>query len=179
MRVINILRAKYVFKTVFIGDPAVGKTSIITKHITSTFRSNYIPTLGTNITSNDYVVDDYGVTLLIWDIAGQEIFNKVREKYYMGAKAAFVVYDVTRSETLDGAGKWIKDLRQFIPSAIPMVIVGNKIDLKRNVEKEEGQKFAEKTGAAFIESSAKTGENVSEVFKEIARALLRKATKSS
>jgi Ras-related protein Rab-5C len=121
--VVSILRAKYVFKTVFVGDPAVGKTSIITKHVMSSFRENYIPTLGANITSNDYVVDNYGVTLLIWDIAGQEIFNRVREKYYGGAKAAFVVYDVTRPETLEGAKKWVEDLKHFIPGNIPLVVV--------------------------------------------------------
>jgi small GTP-binding protein len=177
--VVSILRAKYVFKTVFVGDPAVGKTSIITKHVMSSFRENYIPTLGANITSNDYVVDNYGVTLLIWDIAGQEIFNKVREKYYAGAKAAFIVYDVTRPETLEGARKWVEDLKRFIPSPIPLVVIGNKIDLKRKVSKEEGDKFAKKLGATFLESSAKTGENVPQVFKEITKALINKITKGA
>jgi len=177
--VVSILRAKYVFKTVFVGEPAVGKTSIITKHVMSAFRENYIPTLGANITSNDYVVENYGVTLLIWDIAGQEIFSRVREKYYGGAKAAFVVYDVTRPETLEGARKWVEDLKHFIPGPIPMVVVGNKIDLKRKVTREEGEKFAKKLGAMFIESSAKTGENIPEVFKEITKALVNKVTKSS
>nr|MDO8133565.1 Rab family GTPase [Candidatus Njordarchaeum guaymaensis] len=176
---VSILRAKYVFKTVFVGDPAVGKTSIITKHVMSAFRENYIPTLGANITSNDYVVGNYGVTLLIWDIAGQEIFSKVREKYYGGAKAAFVVYDVTRAETLEGAKKWVEDLKHFVPGSIPLVVVGNKIDLKRKVSKEDGEKFAKKLGATFIESSAKTGENVSEVFKEITKALVRRITKTA
>nr|MDO8099365.1 Rab family GTPase [Candidatus Njordarchaeota archaeon] len=176
---VSILRAKYVFKTVFVGDPAVGKTSIITKHVMSAFRENYIPTLGANITSNDYVVENYGVTLLIWDIAGQEIFSRVREKYYGGAKAAFVVYDVTRPETLEGASKWVEDLKRFIPGSIPMVVVGNKIDLKRKVSTEEGEKFAKRLGATFIESSAKTGENVPEVFREITKALVSKVTKSS
>jgi small GTP-binding protein len=135
--------------------------------------------LGANITSNDYVVENYGVTLLIWDIAGQEIFNKVREKYYAGAKAAFVVYDVTRPETLEGARKWIEDLKRFIPGSIPLVVVGNKIDLRRKVSKEEGDRFAKNLDAIFIESSAKTGENIPEVFREVTRALISKITKGS
>jgi small GTP-binding protein len=176
-RVETILRAKHIFKVVFIGDPAVGKTSIVARHTSSSFRENYIPSLGANITSNDYLIDDYAVTLLIWDIAGQEIFSRVREKYYGGAKAAFVVYDVTRVETLKGVKVWVNDVKKFVGNDLPIILVGNKIDLERKISKDEGEQFASKINARFMETSAKTGENVSEVFKEVARMLIDKLVK--
>lgn len=166
-RVVDIVRAKHVFKVVFLGEPAVGKTSIVAKHVMSSFKENYIPTLGANITSNDYVVDTYAVTLLIWDIAGQEIFSRVREKYYGGAKAAFVVFDVTRPETVNGARKWVDDIKRFASSSMFFIAIGNKIDLQRKVSAEEGERFAKSINATYIETSARTGERVDEVFKAV------------
>jgi len=112
--------------------------------------------------------------LLIWDIAGQEIFSRVREKYYGGAKAAFVVYDVTRPETLKGAKVWVNDVKKFMPGDLPIVLVGNKIDLERKISNTEGQQFSEKIGARFMETSAKTGENIPEAFKSVAKMLIDK-----
>jgi small GTP-binding protein len=175
--VANILRAKHIFKVVFVGDPAVGKTSLVARHVRSSFRENYIPSLGANITSNDYLIDNYAVTLLIWDIAGQEIFSSVREKYYAGAKAAFVVYDVTRPETLNGTKVWTDDVKKFVSPDIPLILVGNKTDLERKVAKRDGEIFARKLNAQFIETSAKTGENVPEAFREIAETLVNKLVK--
>jgi small GTP-binding protein len=162
---------------VFIGDPAVGKTSIVARHTSSSFRENYIPSLGANITSNDYLIDNYAVTLLIWDIAGQEIFSRVREKYYGGAKAAFVVYDVSRTETLKGAKVWVNDVKKFVGNDLPVIVIGNKIDLQRKVSREEGEQFADTLGAKFIETSAKTGENIPEAFREVASILIDKLVK--
>lgn len=175
--VVNILRAKHIFKVVFVGDPAVGKTSLVARHVRSSFRENYIPSLGANITSNDYLIDNYAVTLLIWDIAGQEIFSSVREKYYGGAKAAFVVYDVTRPETLNGTKIWVDDLKKFVSPDIPLILVGNKIDLERKISRKDGEVFANKLNAQFIETSARTGDNVPEAFREIAEALINKLVK--
>jgi small GTP-binding protein len=175
--VVTILRAKHIFKVVFVGDPAVGKTSLVARHVRSSFRENYIPSLGANITSNDYLIDNYAVTLLIWDIAGQEIFSSVREKYYAGAKAAFVVYDITRPETLNGTKIWVDDVKKFVSSDIPLVLVGNKTDLERKVDRRDGEIAARKLNAQFMETSAKTGENVPEVFREVAAALVNKLVK--
>jgi len=170
--VIRILRPRHVFKVVFIGDPSVGKTSIVAKHISRSFKENYIPTLGVNISSKDYDMAGHSVTLMIWDIAGQEIFKQVREKYYSGAKAAFIVYDVTKPETLENIPAWFEDLHKFIQEKIEVVLVENKIDLPRKVDWTIGQKVANAMKADFIGTSARTGENIEKAFERMVQLLI-------
>jgi small GTP-binding protein len=168
----RILRARRVFKVIFTGDPAVGKTSMISKHISAAFKENYVPTLGTNISSKDYNYAGNSITLMIWDIAGQEIFKAVREKYYSGANAAFIVYDISRPETFVNVMTWANDIKSFISAAIPLVVVGNKLDVKREVEKRDAETIAKHLQAEFVETSAKTGANIDDAFDRIIRKLL-------
>jgi len=172
-------RAGYVFKVIFVGDPAVGKTAIVDRHVSSSFKENYIPTLGTNITTKDYDIEGRYVTLTIWDIAAQERFSKIRDKYFSGARAAFIVYDVTRPATFENIRVWLEDLERFVREKIHMILVGNKIDLPANVDRKAGERLANKIGAEFIETSARTGENVERLFEKITRNLLAAALSSS
>nr|MDO8098518.1 Rab family GTPase [Candidatus Njordarchaeota archaeon] len=162
---------KYIFKVIFLGDAAVGKTSIVAKHVTSTFRENYIPSLGANITSRQYSVEGRDVTLLIWDIAAQEEFSRVRQEYYRGTKAVFIVYDVTRPRTFQNVVSWHDDLITIIRRKIPIILIGNKTDLPAVVHSASGKRLAGDLGADFIETSAKTGENIEKVFDKVVRKL--------
>jgi small GTP-binding protein len=162
---------KYNFKVIFLGDAAVGKTSIVAKHVTSTFKENYIPSLGANIASREYTVDGKDITLMIWDIAAQEAFSKVRQEYYNGAKAAFIVYDVTRPGTFENVVFWHDDLIKIIRKKIPIILIGNKTDLRAVVQVHSGKRLADDIGADFIETSAKTGENIEKVFEKVIRTL--------
>ena len=164
--------SKYTFKVIFIGDAGVGKTSLVARHISASFKDNYMPTLGANVTSKDYKVKGQTLTLMIWDIAAQEGFNEVRADYYHGAKAAFAVYDATRPETYDDILFWLDDLKKAVPKKIPVVLVANKIDLLATVSNETAKKLARDLGIDFIQTSAKTGENVEESFKRIVGKLL-------
>jgi small GTP-binding protein len=165
--------SEYIFKVVFIGDAGVGKTSLVARHISSSFKESYIPTLGANVTSRDYNVRGRRLTLMIWDIAASEGFNEVRADYYNGAKAAFAVYDVTRPETYDGILFWLDDLKKSVKNKIPIILVANKIDLPAVVRKEAAEKLAADLGLDFIQTSAKTGENVENSFKKIVELLLK------
>lgn len=162
---------RYVLKVIFLGDAAVGKTSIVARHVTSTFRENYIPSLGANITSRDYNIEGNDITLLIWDIAAQEGFGRVRHEYYNGAKAAFMVYDVTRPSTFEDVIYWIGDLGEVISKKIPLILIGNKVDLPAVVSSHSGERLAADIGADFIETSAKTGQNVEMAFEKVVRKL--------
>jgi small GTP-binding protein len=176
---LSMPKAGYAFKVIFIGDPAVGKTAIVHRHVTSSFKENYIPSLGTNVSAKDYDIEGRYVTLMIWDIAAQERFNDIRGKYYKGTRAAAVVYDVTRPVTLDNAIFWFEDVKRFVQEKIQMALIANKIDLSTKVDTEAGQKLAGKIGAIFFETSAKTGENVDRLFQNIAKILLGAALSSS
>ena len=173
--VVTILRARHVFKVVFIGDPGVGKTSIVAKHVSAAFKENYIPTLGTNISSKNYSIAGNPVSLMIWDIAGQEVFKTVIQKYFEGTNAAFIVFDVTRPETYHSVALWYQEMMRFVPKSTPLVVIGNKIDLPRKVDRKEGERVAKELGAAYMETSAKTGSNVDQAFEQIAKELLSEA----
>jgi small GTP-binding protein len=176
--VIKILRARHVFKVVFIGDPGVGKTSIVAKHVSSAFKENYIPTLGTNISSKNYNIAGNPVSLMIWDIAGQEVFKTIIQKYFEGTNAAFIVYDVTRPETYHSIAVWYQEMMRFVPKTTPVVVIGNKTDLTRRVDKKEGEKVANQLGADYIETSAKDGTNVDQAFDGIAKKLLSESVRA-
>ena len=175
---ITILRARHVFKVVFIGDPGVGKTSIVAKHVSSAFKENYIPTLGTNISSKNYNIAGNPISLMIWDIAGQEVFKTIIQKYFEGTNAAFIVYDVTRPETYHSIAVWYHEMMRFVPKTTIVVVVGNKTDLTRRVDKKEGEKAANQIGAGYIETSAKNGTNVDTAFEEIAKKLLSESVRA-
>ncbi len=175
---IRILRTRHVFKVVIIGDPSVGKTSMVSKHVSAAFKENYIPTLGTNISSKNYNMAGNSVSLMIWDIAGQEIFKTVIEKYFGGANAGFIVYDVTRPETYESVRVWYEEMMRFVPKTTPVIVVGNKTDLPRKVDKKDGEKVAKELEADYIETSAKTGANIDQAFEKITKMLLSQVLKA-
>jgi small GTP-binding protein len=176
--VVTILKARHVFKVVFIGDPGVGKTSIVAKHVSAAFKENYIPTLGTNISSKNYSIAGNPVSLMIWDIAGQEVFKTIIQKYFEGTNAAFIVFDVSRPETYYSVALWYEEMMRFVPRTTPVVVIGNKTDLPRKVDRKDGEKTAGKLGATYTETSAKTGSNIDQVFEEVAKKLLSEAVET-
>ena len=121
------------------------------------------------------VLDDATVKFEIWDTAGQERYHSLAPMYYRGAQAAVIVYDITSPESFGRAKKWVQELqRQSDPQqSLVMALVGNKTDLspKRVVTEQEAKAYADETGLLFFETSAKSGENVNEIFKAVAAKL--------
>jgi small GTP-binding protein len=139
--------------------------------MTSSFRTEYLPTIGANVVAKEYSYEGKVLTLIIWDIAGQDMFTKVRDKYYAGGSMAVLVYDITKQETLQNAKFWLDDMKRCTRSNLPVLLVANKIDLNRIIRKEEGEKLAKEIKARLIETSAKTGENVRKLFEELVKTL--------
>jgi small GTP-binding protein len=168
------------FKLIILGSEAVGKTTMVNSFLKNEQILDYRPTLGTAISKKDYYIQgfkDDNIKFLIYDLAGQEFFKRVRHDYYEGANCAFIVYDVTRKQTFEEAiDFWYKDARKELGN-IPFLLVGNKIDLedKREISREEGQKKAEQIKSLFIETSALENINVQEAFKLIGIGLIFKA----
>jgi len=109
----------------------------------------------------------------IWDTAGQESYKSITRSYYRGAAGALLVYDITRRETFDHLLLWLEDARQHSSQNMVVLLCGNKADLehKRAVSQEEGKRFAEEHGLMFLETSAKTADNVDEAFFRSARII--------
>jgi small GTP-binding protein len=164
---------KYKFKITLFGPAAVGKTSILLRYIKDFFSHNLKKTIGSNFLIKDLTVDGKDIRLLLWDIGGQERFAHLRQIYFKGSNASLGVYDVTNRQTLLKIPGWVSSIKKSVKKNIPMILVGNKIDLKRNVEKKEGEQLAKRLGCEYMETSAKTGEHIDKVFEVIASACLK------
>ncbi|MBY9011784.1 MAG: GTP-binding protein [Candidatus Lokiarchaeota archaeon] len=172
------------FKLIVLGSAAVGKTTLVNRFLKKEEIIDYRPTLGISISTLQYHVrgfkDDI-IKFLIFDLAGQSFFKRVRRDYYKGANCAFIVYDVTRRETFDEAANfWLKDAQKELGN-IPFVLLGNKIDLEeeRVVSKEEGLQKAKELKSFFIETSALNNLNVQDTFKIIGIGLFFKHIEES
>lgn len=171
---------EFVFKVAVLGSAGVGKTSLINRYVDRKFSEDYKPTLGASIIAKDVELtadsDIYQVRLVLWDLAGQEKYESVRPMYFQGCVGAILVYDVTRAPTFDEIpDKWLRDFQQYALPESSYLLIGNKIDLDnlRKVDTSEGEDLAESIEASeFIETSAKTGENVEACFINLVKKIL-------
>ena len=115
-------------------------------------------------------IDGRQVKLQIWDTAGQESFRSITRSYYRGAAGALLVYDITRRETFSQVDRWLTEARENASQNMVIMLIGNKLDLehKRAVTKEEAMAFARTNKLIFLETSAKTAENVEKAFVQTA-----------
>lgn len=163
----------YKFKICLFGPAGVGKTSLLLRYIKDYFRESLKKTIGTNFLIKDLELENKTVRLLLWDIGGDEAFSKLRTIYFKGSNAALGVYDVTDPQTLLKIPGWISSIKKSVKKNIPMLLIGNKIDLERNVEENEAMDLAQRLNCSYMETSAKTGENVENAFVIIAEACLK------
>jgi len=116
---------------------------------------------------------DCTVKFDIWDTAGAERYRSLAPMYYRGAVAAVVVFDITNMDSFEGAKSWVTELLSAHSPGIVIALAGNKADLDatRRVDSALARSYAEKNNLLFMETSAKTGQNVSEIFHEIGRRI--------
>lgn len=160
-----------------IGSYSVGKTSLIRRYAEGKFASDYLPTLGVDVTVKRITVDNEKIRLVLMDTAGQEQFGRLRNTYYQGSLGCIAVYDVTRAESFEDLDRWINDYRKVTSKDVSVIVIGNKIDLTdlRIISTEEGKKYAKKNGFPFYESSAKTGgEEIPEMYEKLVRMILKR-----
>ncbi len=175
---LDIMKAKLCLA----GASSVGKTSLIRRYVLNEFDDRYIETVGTRISKKQVSVplkdqDPVMVNLLLWDIMGQMGFRELlQEQYFQGAQGILAVADVTRPETLDDLYIWIDQIDR-ITGPVPIVLAVNKVDLPAEQHMPEAslRKFAHAFDCQVVKTSAKTGENVEEVFWHLAGLVIHKA----
>ena len=177
-------------KIVLIGDGAVGKTALRSRFMGQGFSSNYLMTIGADMSVKQVMLpatpEPIELKFQIWDLAGQLRFSEVRASFYNGSVGAILVFDVTRPDSFENTPKWLMEMRKNMNKSIPVVILGNKVDLRSEVpnavEPKHGRGLAKAVGEyysdnkfeiPYYETSAKTGENVDNAFLKLASMILK------
>ena len=150
-------------KIIFVGDAGVGKTTIISRIMDSPFTDAYEPSIGVDFMSKNIKYHGQNIKLQMWDTAGQEKYKGLIPSYVRNSSIVFIVYDISSKTSFDNIPKWINFIKSIENTTL--ILCGNKIDLEsREVKKEVGEEFAKKEGIPFFEVSAKTNENIKNMF---------------
>ena len=150
-------------KIIFVGDAGVGKTTIISRIMDNPFSEVYEPSIGVDFMSKNILFRGQNIKLQMWDTAGQEKYKGLIPSYVRNSSIVFVIFDVSTKTSFDNIPNWINFIRTIENTTL--VLCGNKIDLaEREVKREEGEALAQKEGIAYFEVSAKTGDNIKNMF---------------
>lgn len=166
-------------KVIIIGPSAVGKTSLLNRFVHNEFMLKYKVTIGVDFLTKtlEYEPDKF-VKLHIWDIGGQERFKFLHRSFYEGATGALLVFDLSRHNTFSSMKTWLREMRSIMKRDIPKVILGNKSDLLSEIgqiiDRSEVEKYANDEDCVYIETSAKTGDNVENAFLKLTQRMVEK-----
>ncbi|MFX0021134.1 MAG: GTP-binding protein [Candidatus Hermodarchaeota archaeon] len=169
----------YSFKVIIVGPPAVGKTSLLNRFVHNEFNLSYQLTIGVDFLTKTLAYEQSKkAKLQIWDIGAQERFKFLHRSFYDGAFGALVVFDLSRQQTFSGMKIWISEMHSILTADIPKVIIGNKSDLLPDIgqviDRNEINEFVENLDCIYIETSAKTGNNVENAFQELTLRMVKR-----
>ncbi|KAI6176902.1 Ras-related protein Rab-26 [Aphelenchoides bicaudatus] len=167
--------AQFSFTVMLLGDSCTGKTCLLIRFKDDTFMANnFISTIGIDYRNKLVEVDKYKVKLQIWDTAGQERFRSITSSYYRDADALLLVYDVTNRTSFENIRNWLAQAREYAKDTVQIALLGNKIDMagQRKVKFDEAKQLASAYNICYMETSAKSGQNVQEAFQLLARRLI-------
>ena len=159
-----------VYKILLLGDSEVGKSCFLMRYADNVFVENYITTIGLDYKLK-YVQLDSGekIKVQLWDTAGQDRYKTIAKNYYKGSHGILLLYDITKVNSFENIREWIKDIKEEVYEKAIIFLIGNKIDkdIERKITTEQGERLAEEYNLPFFEASAKSGENVDEIFKAL------------
>ena len=156
----------YLFKILLLGDSDVGKSSLILRYTDETFNSKLVNSIGVDFKMKKREIDGKIIKVQIWDTAGHERFRTITYSYYRGANAIIIVFDLSDKQTFISITEWLKQIEKHANENVFKFLVGNKSDLvdKRQITYEEAKQYADDHDLPYIETSAKEGININELF---------------
>ena len=157
-------------KICMVGQFGVGKTSLVRRFVDSIFDDRYLTTVGVKIDRKDVSVGGTSLTLMLWDLAGEDDLAQLNVSHLRGASGYILVADGCRAATLDKAAELQQRITQML-GPLPFVLVVNKADLRSQWEV-QGAHIAQ-FGWPTFETSAKAGSGVEEMFGGLAAELIR------
>lgn len=169
------------FKICLFGDGGVGKTTLVTRYLMGVFKGNQDITIGVDFHLKKLEIADKKIALQIWDFAGEDRFRFLLPSYVVGASGGIFMYDITRYSSLKNFPEWIEIFKKgfigTIEDQLPVIMVGGKLDLayKRTVSSEEAFALAKEHNLyGYVECSSKDGNNIEDIFYEIAKLMMHK-----
>ncbi len=166
----------FLFKVLTAGEGGVGKTTLLRRYIEGQFIADTKLTVGVEFFVKELDVDDNHCTLQLWDFGGQERFRFLLKNYVKGAKGAFLMFDLTRIDTVRTFEEWVGILRSSVPD-LPILLVGTKLDLEDQILLDEEyikELRDEYKLFDYMKISSKTGQNVNEIIEVLVRRILSK-----
>ena len=163
-----------IFRVITLGNYAVGKTSIIRQFITHEFEDKLLPTIGIDFSNKNITIDNgVEMKIKIYDTSGQEKYHSLVKGYYKNADGILFVFSVNDEKSLESIEKWLKSFEDNCEHGrkIPKVLVGNKIDLEREITEEKLKYYSEKYELKVFYVSAKSGEGIEELFQHIGKEI--------
>lgn len=164
------------WKVSILGDPSVGKTSLVRHYCDGYFRENYLSTIGVSFLRKELNFNGNTITLQLWDLGGQSIFGgQLRENYLRGSHGALILFDLTAPATFAHVQQWYDEVVSACQK-IPIIIIGNKSDLPfKDKIAEKAEKLSNSIGSPFYRTSAKTGEQMELVFSKITEMIMHES----
>jgi len=166
----------YLFKILLIGDAGVGKSCLLRRFKDDCFTDQYSSTNGVDLKLRNIEQDGKTIKLQIWDTAGQEDLRTITSSYYQGAHGIIVVYDTSDMESFNNVNHWLQEIDRYAAAGVNKLLVGNKSDAKRQVETTAAKDLAESLSIPFIETSAKSADNVELAFTTMASEIRNRMT---
>ncbi|MBY8979986.1 MAG: GTP-binding protein [Candidatus Lokiarchaeota archaeon] len=173
------VKKKLKIKVAVVGDGGVGKTSLIQKFTQGKFQTDYIKTIGAQLTHYETEIDGYKIELMFWDIAGQDDFHFLRPSFYKASKAVIIVYSLEENSlgerSFDNITSWYEDVKQYC-GEIPVVVFANKVDLinEQTLDKAKIQNLVEERNfLGYYTTSAKTGQGLDHAFNALSKEIQR------
>jgi GTP-binding nuclear protein Ran len=163
-----------VWKLLLVGDGGTGKTTFVKRHKTGEFQKQYIATMGAEVHPLNFHTNFGEICFKVWDTAGQEKFSGLRQGYYIEGNCAIILFDVTSRITYKNVPTWYRDITRVCPN-IPIVICGNKVDIKERKVKAKQISFHRKHNLQYYDISARSNYNFEKPFLHLAQKLVNKS----